>query len=167
LHLNLALDPRLSRGKPARAQNPNLGRRRRRSWTTSEEEEAWWALSASAEAAWRAPLASAVAAAEGATWSNAEEATFEHKLLYFDLKENPRGRYLKVSEKTSTTRSTINVPIANVAWFLDLFEYYIRTDERDVLSKELRLDTKVGPAFLHRGAEFADFAPLFVAFYSR
>ncbi|CAM0880849.1 unnamed protein product [Alopecurus aequalis] len=68
---------------------------------------------------------------------------FEHKLFYFDLKENPRGRYLKISEKTSTTRSTIIVPIAGVAWFLDLFDYYIRTDERDVYSKELRLDTKV------------------------
>lgn len=68
---------------------------------------------------------------------------FEHKLFYFDLKENPRGRYLKISEKTSTTRSTIIVPIAGVAWFLDLFDYYIRTDERDVFSKELRLDTKV------------------------
>lgn len=68
---------------------------------------------------------------------------FEHKLFYLDLKENPRGRYLKISEKTSTTRSTIIVPIAGVAWFLDLFDYYIRTDERDVFSKELRLDTKV------------------------
>uniref|UniRef100_A0A3Q7EDU6 Uncharacterized protein n=1 Tax=Solanum lycopersicum TaxID=4081 RepID=A0A3Q7EDU6_SOLLC len=29
----------------------------------------------------------------------------EHKLFYFDLKENPRGRYLKISEKTSATRS--------------------------------------------------------------
>ncbi|KAJ6694564.1 PURINE-RICH BINDING PROTEIN-ALPHA ISOFORM B [Salix koriyanagi] len=37
----------------------------------------------------------------------------EHKLFYFDLKENPRGRYLKISEKTSAT------------------------------SKELQLDTKV------------------------
>ncbi|EEE54275.1 hypothetical protein OsJ_01179 [Oryza sativa Japonica Group] len=35
---------------------------------------------------------------------------FEHKLFYFDLKENPRGRYLKISEKTSSTRSTIIVP---------------------------------------------------------
>jgi hypothetical protein len=81
---------------------------------------------------------------------------FEHKLFYFDLKENPRGRYLKISEKTSTTRSTIIVPIAGVAWFLDLFDYYIRTDERDVFSKELRLDTKVplfsaGLIFRNRG----------------
>uniref|UniRef100_A0A0D9UZ98 Transcription factor Pur-alpha 1 n=1 Tax=Leersia perrieri TaxID=77586 RepID=A0A0D9UZ98_9ORYZ len=68
---------------------------------------------------------------------------FEHKLFYFDLKENPRGRYLKISEKTSAARSTIIVPVAGVAWFLDLFDYYIRTDERDAFSKELRLDTKV------------------------
>ncbi|CAI0384120.1 unnamed protein product [Linum tenue] len=31
----------------------------------------------------------------------------EHKLFYFDLKENPRGRYLKISEKTSSTRCFI------------------------------------------------------------
>lgn len=68
---------------------------------------------------------------------------FEHKLFYFDLKENPRGRYLKISEKTSATRSTIIVPVDGVAWFLDLFDYYIRTDERDAFSKELRLQTKV------------------------
>lgn len=70
---------------------------------------------------------------------------FEHKLFYFDLKENPRGRYLKISEKTSATRSTIIVPVDGVAWFLDLFDYYIRTDERDAFSKELRLQTKVLP----------------------
>lgn len=68
---------------------------------------------------------------------------FEHKLFYFDLKENPRGRYLKISEKTSATRSTIIVPVDGVPWFLDLFDYYIRTDERDAFSKELRLQTKV------------------------
>ncbi|CAL4950629.1 unnamed protein product [Urochloa decumbens] len=68
---------------------------------------------------------------------------FEHKLFYFDLKENPRGRYLKISEKTSATRSTIIVPVDGIAWFLDLFDYYIRTDERDAFSKELRLQTKV------------------------
>ncbi|KAL0919496.1 hypothetical protein M5K25_011591 [Dendrobium thyrsiflorum] len=68
---------------------------------------------------------------------------FEHKLFYFDLKENPRGRYLKISEKTSATRSTIIVPVNGIAWFLDLFNYYVNTDERDAFSKELKLDTKV------------------------
>ncbi|CAN1271900.1 Transcription factor Pur-alpha 1 [Linum perenne] len=49
----------------------------------------------------------------------------EHKLFYFDLKENPRGRYLKISEKTSSTRSTIIVPSSGITCFLDLFNYYV------------------------------------------
>ncbi|KAF5748854.1 transcription factor Pur-alpha 1 [Tripterygium wilfordii] len=67
----------------------------------------------------------------------------EHKLFYFDLKENPRGRYLKISEKTSATRSTIIVPFSGISWFFDLFNYYVNTDDQEVLSKELQLDTKV------------------------
>lgn len=67
----------------------------------------------------------------------------EHKLFYLDLKENPRGRYLKISEKTSGSRSTIIVPIAGVVWFVDLFTYYANNDEGELSSKELQLDTKV------------------------
>lgn len=67
----------------------------------------------------------------------------EHKLFYFDLKENPRGRYLKISEKTSATRSTIIVPSNGISWFLDLFNYYVNSDEQDFFSKELQLDAKV------------------------
>lgn len=67
----------------------------------------------------------------------------EHKLFYFDLKENPRGRYLKISEKTSATRSTIIVPFSGISWFLDLFNYYVNSDDQDLFSKELQLDTKV------------------------
>ncbi|CAN6483953.1 unnamed protein product [Victoria cruziana] len=67
----------------------------------------------------------------------------EHKLFYFDLKENPRGRYLKISEKTSATRSTIIVPVNGIVYFLDLFNYYVNSDEQEVFSKELHLDTKV------------------------
>lgn len=67
----------------------------------------------------------------------------EHKLFYFDLKENPRGQYLKISEKTSATRSTIIVPVNGIAWFLDLFNYYVDSEDQEVFSKELQLDTKV------------------------
>ncbi|KAG2409304.1 Transcription factor Pur-alpha 1 Purine-rich single-stranded DNA-binding protein [Vigna angularis] len=67
----------------------------------------------------------------------------EHKLFYFDLKENPRGRYLKISEKTSATRSTIIVPFSGISWFLDLFNYYVNSEDQDLFSKELQLDTKV------------------------
>ncbi|WOG82824.1 hypothetical protein DCAR_0101992 [Daucus carota subsp. sativus] len=67
----------------------------------------------------------------------------EHKLFYFDLKENPRGRYLKISEKTSATRSTIILPLNGISFFLDLFNYYVDSDQHDACSKELQLDTKV------------------------
>ncbi|XP_072998240.1 transcription factor Pur-alpha 1-like [Typha latifolia] len=67
----------------------------------------------------------------------------ENKLFYFDLKENPRGRYLKISEKSAVARSTVIVPVDGIVWFLDLFNYYLTTDEREALSKELKLDTKV------------------------
>lgn len=67
----------------------------------------------------------------------------EHKLFYLDLKENPRGRYLKISEKTSASRSTIIVPFNGISWFLDLFNYYVDSEDQEVFSKELQLDTKV------------------------
>ncbi|XP_025013893.1 transcription factor Pur-alpha 1 isoform X1 [Ricinus communis] len=70
----------------------------------------------------------------------------EHKLFYFDLKENPRGRYLKISEKTSATRSTIIVPFSGISWFLDLFNYYVNSDDHDLFSKELQLDSKANPS---------------------
>ncbi|CAA7392969.1 unnamed protein product [Spirodela intermedia] len=67
----------------------------------------------------------------------------EHKLFYFDLKENPRGKYLKISEKTSATRSTIIVPDNGIVWFHEIFNYYVNTVEQEAVSKELQLDTKV------------------------
>ncbi|KAH8949276.1 hypothetical protein BDL97_10G024300 [Sphagnum fallax] len=67
----------------------------------------------------------------------------DHKLFYFDFKENPRGHYLKISEKTSGSRSTIIVPMAGVVWFVDLFNYYANGEDPEFFSKELQLDTKV------------------------
>lgn len=68
----------------------------------------------------------------------------EHKLFYLDLKDNPRGRYLKISERSTVNRSTILVPLAGVVWFVDLFNYYANGGENGQLSsKELQLDTKV------------------------
>ncbi|KAL7594454.1 hypothetical protein Lser_V15G28788 [Lactuca serriola] len=56
----------------------------------------------------------------------------EHKLFYFDLKENPHGRYLKISEKMSATRSTIIVPFNGISWFFDIFNYYVTFDDQDI-----------------------------------
>ena len=44
--------------------------------------------------------------------------------MYLDLKENPRGRYLKITEKSYGQRSTIIVPEQGVGWFVDMFGYY-------------------------------------------
>ncbi|GJP48392.1 hypothetical protein CLOM_g7682 [Closterium sp. NIES-68] len=68
----------------------------------------------------------------------------EQKLFYLDLKDNPRGRFLKISEKTAVNRSTIIVPLAGVVWFVDLFNYYANgANDAELSSKELQLDTKV------------------------
>ncbi|XP_019447202.1 PREDICTED: transcription factor Pur-alpha 1-like [Lupinus angustifolius] len=67
----------------------------------------------------------------------------EHKLLYFDLKENPHGRYLEISEKPSPTCSTVIVPSSNISWFVDLFKYYVNSDDQQLFSLELQLDTKI------------------------
>lgn len=66
----------------------------------------------------------------------------EHKLFYLDLKENTRGRYLKISERTANTRSTIIVPGNAVVCFVELFNYYLDKAETQLVSKELRLETK-------------------------
>ncbi|GJP36187.1 hypothetical protein CLOM_g20710 [Closterium sp. NIES-68] len=68
----------------------------------------------------------------------------EQKLFHLDLKDNPRGRYLKISERTPLARSTIMVPLAGVVWFVDLFNYYANGgDQGQLSSKELQLDSKV------------------------
>eukprot|EP00249_Psilotum_nudum_P019468 c27268_g1_i1 orf=525-1409(-) len=66
----------------------------------------------------------------------------DHKLFYFDFKENSRGRYLKISEKTAIYRSTIIVPHAGFIWFVNLFNYYINGDDPELSSKHLHLESK-------------------------
>nr|KAJ0228546.1 hypothetical protein LSAT_V11C100004070 [Lactuca sativa] len=49
---------------------------------------------------------------------------------------------MKISEKTSATRSTIIVPFNGISWFFDIFNYYVTFDDQDIASKELQLDSK-------------------------
>ncbi|KAF5787493.1 putative purine-rich element binding protein family [Helianthus annuus] len=63
------------------------------------------------------------------------------------MKENPRGRYLKISEKTSATRSTIIVPFNGIAWLIDILNYYVTFDDQrrddfdDLLGNLGRIET--------------------------
>lgn len=75
-----------------------------------------------------------------------ETLRVESKLFYLDLKENSRGRYLKVSEKgNNRERSTIIVPSGGIPWFVELFHYYAAgTNETGTLAnKELPIENKV------------------------
>lgn len=75
-----------------------------------------------------------------------ETLRIESKLFYLDLKENSRGRYVKVSEKgNNRERSTIIVPSSGIPWFAELFHYYAGgTNESGTLvNKELPIENKV------------------------
>ncbi|KAK1295535.1 Transcription factor Pur-alpha 1 [Acorus calamus] len=54
------------------------------------------------------------------------------------------------ARETSATRSTIIVPVNGIVWFLDLFNYYVSSDDQDAYSKELNLDTKISEASVSR-----------------
>lgn len=75
-----------------------------------------------------------------------ETLRVESKLFYLDLKENTRGRYLKISEKgQNRERSTIIVPSAGIQWFVELFNYFAggTNEQGATVSKELPIENKV------------------------
>ncbi|CAD7698571.1 unnamed protein product [Ostreobium quekettii] len=74
-----------------------------------------------------------------------ETLRVESKLFYLDLKENGRGRYLKISEKgNNRERSTIIVPSSGIPWFVELFHYYAAaSDGGSLVNKELPIENKV------------------------
>ena len=49
----------------------------------------------------------------------------ESKLFFLDLKENPNGRYLKITEKSGEKRSFIIVPEGGIDSFItQLFKFH-------------------------------------------
>lgn len=56
-------------------------------------------------------------------------AQVQTKLFYVDLKENGRGKYLKIAEKGKyRPKSSIVIPISGLSSFMQLFDFYISTD---------------------------------------
>ena len=49
-----------------------------------------------------------------------EKIQIERKLFFFDLKENPRGRFLRITEDVSGRRDTIIVPSTGLENFRDV-----------------------------------------------
>jgi hypothetical protein len=60
-----------------------------------------------------------------------ERVQIERKQFYFDLKENPRGRFLKITEDVGGRRDTIIVPSTGLDVFRDVLERVIDEDGRN------------------------------------
>ena len=63
-----------------------------------------------------------------------EQVQIERKLFSFDLRENPRGRFLKVTEDVGGRRDTIIMPATGLE------------DVRDILARVLVAHQEAGPA---------------------
>jgi hypothetical protein len=50
----------------------------------------------------------------------------EKKQFFFDLKENPRGRFLRITEDCNGRRDSIIVPAAGMEEFLAVIEEMVR-----------------------------------------
>jgi hypothetical protein len=58
-----------------------------------------------------------------------ERIVVERKQFYFDLKENPRGRFLRITEDVAGRRDTIIIPSTGLAAFIATIEKAIKVDE--------------------------------------
>ena len=58
-----------------------------------------------------------------------EKIQVERKQFFFDLKENPRGRFLKITEDVGGRRDTIIVPSTGLEQFRDMLGKAIAAGE--------------------------------------
>jgi len=58
-----------------------------------------------------------------------ERIQIERKQFFFDLKENPRGRFLKITEEVGGRRDTIIIPSTGLDAFRDSIEKAIKADK--------------------------------------
>ena len=51
-----------------------------------------------------------------------EKVQIERKQFFFDLKENPRGRFLRITEDVGGRRDTIIIPSTGLEGFRDVIQ---------------------------------------------
>jgi hypothetical protein len=51
-----------------------------------------------------------------------EKIQIERKIFFFDLKENPRGRFLRITEEVGGRRDAIIIPTSGLDMFKDTLE---------------------------------------------
>lgn len=57
-----------------------------------------------------------------------ERIQIERKQFFFDLKENPQGRFLKITEDVGGRRNTIIIPSTGLTEFRDSVDHAIQAD---------------------------------------
>jgi len=60
-----------------------------------------------------------------------ERIQIERKQFFFDLKENPQGRFLKITEDVGGRRNTIIIPSTGLSVFLESLEHAIEADKEN------------------------------------
>jgi hypothetical protein len=59
-----------------------------------------------------------------------EKVAVERKIFFLDLKENQRGRFLKITEDVSNRRNTIMLPAAAFKDFLEALKRLIEFESK-------------------------------------
>ena len=59
-----------------------------------------------------------------------EKLQIERKQFVFDLKENPRGRFLRITEDVSGHRDTIIIPSTGLEQLRDMIQRVIDADQQ-------------------------------------
>lgn len=60
-----------------------------------------------------------------------ERIQIERKQFFFDLKENPQGRFLKITEDVGGRRNTIIVPSTGLELFRETLDHVIEADKQN------------------------------------
>lgn len=66
-----------------------------------------------------------------------EKIQIERKQFFFDLKENPRGRFLRITEDVGGRRDTIIIPAPGLEAFRDMIEQVIEAGRAAAVSEPL------------------------------
>jgi len=75
----------------------------------------------------------------------------EQKRIFVNLRENPRGRYLRIAEVTGNNRSTIIIPSSGLVQFRTLLDDFIQNDSAVALGQQAMLPDSSVPFGLDMG----------------
>jgi hypothetical protein len=63
-----------------------------------------------------------------------EKIQIERKQFFFDLKENPRGRFLRITEDVGGRRDAIVIPSTGLESFRDAIEHAMAADRQTAVT---------------------------------